>query len=144
MRLNLYFYCILLSFYLFFNLASSYLNFVYPIICFLVSLILLGLLLFRLCFIEIKIILLLLNLLPLAYFSYIVNFLWNLVTDFFSLLPLLFLLFRHYITFGWFIHFCLSYSIYEASLSCLFTHINLPHLKIPLVLLSFILFICLI
>lgn len=85
---------------------------------------------FRLSFINLKIILLLLNWFPLSNLTNLLLILvWNLITYLFCILPLLFLLLWHYIAFRRLIYFWLTYSINETCFSCLLTYINFPHLK---------------
>jgi len=79
------------------------------------------------------IVILLLNLLPLPNLSYLIFPLLGIIfTYFFSFLPLLFLLFWHYVSLWRLIQFNLSYTIDKASFSCLFADIHLPHFIVTL------------
>lgn len=116
----------LLNFCLFFKL--SHLIFLLISIGFINFLMLLVLAVLRLCFMLLKIVLLL-CFFPFSNFSHLFHILTlNLFAYFLGLLPLLLLLLWHYITLWWLVCFCLCDPVNKASISCLLTNIDFPHL----------------
>lgn len=86
--------------------------------------------------VNLEIIVLILNLLPLRNSPHIVARKHNLVpANLFQILPLLFMLLGQDIPFWWFVQYCLCDSVYETSITSLLAYVDLPHLQSLLIVL---------